>query len=459
MTYGSFIARSLSLVVVLPFLLTRLTTEEIYLWYVFSAIASFQLLIDLGFSPTFSRVIAYAMAGTDVHTLGSPRGDASGSPNWQSVEKICSTMKYVYIRAAMAWFVLLFSVGTLAVVRPIASMEDGHTAWIAWIVVLVSSTFSFLNIAYSSYLQGVNEVSVLRRWEIITAIGSTVTSVLVLTLGGHLLDLIIAHQAWLVANVLRNRWLSRNVLGGRLKTFHGAESNDDVLNAIWPSTWRTAVGAFASFGIVQASGIIYSQVASPSAAASYLLALRLMQLVSQFSQAPFYSKLPTLARMYSEGRNADLLRISRKAMGLAYLTFVAGFATLGAFGAPILEYIGSNAAFPDFLLWTLLGIAYYLERYGAMHINLYSTTNRIINHIANSGAGIIYVTVGLAGFHYMGIYAFPVALIAGNAGFYAWYAASHSYHAFGVRFFSFERTTMIPYLGIFLLSIMMISLL
>ena len=236
MTYGSFIARSFGLIIVLPFLLTELTIEEISLWYLFAAIAGFQLLIDLGFSPTFSRVIAYAMGGADVQAIGSPQGDARGSPNWHTLERICSTMGYVYSRLGVAWFLLLLCLGTLAVFRPITLIEDSHSAWIAWIVVLVSSTLSFFGIAYSSYLQGVNKIAVLRRWEIITSVGSTVTSVLVLTQGGDLLALVIAHQGWQVVNVVRNRWLSRMVLGGRMKTFPRIARNENVLSAVWPST-------------------------------------------------------------------------------------------------------------------------------------------------------------------------------------------------------------------------------
>ena len=459
MTYGSFIGKSFGLIIVLPFLLTELTTEEISLWYLFAAIAGFQLLIDLGFSPTFSRVIAYAMGGADVHAIGSPQGDAQGSPNWHTLERICSTMGYVYSRLGVAWFLILLCLGTLAVFRPITLIEDSHSAWLAWIVVLVSSTLSFFGIAYSSYLQGVNKIAVLRRWEMITSVGSTVTSVLVLTQGGDLLALVIAHQGWQVVNVVRNRWLSRTVLGGRMKTFHGIARDENVLSAVWPSTWRTGVGVFTSYGVVQASSIIYAQIASPSSAATYFLALRLIQSVSQFSQAPFYSKLPTLARMYSEGRNSELVQLARKGMRLAYLTYVVGFVALGVYGAPIFEAVGSNAAFPNFLLWMLLGIAYFVERYGAMHINLYSTTNDIINHVANGIAGIIYIVVGVTGFHYMEIYAFPVALIVGNVGFYAWYAASHSYRAFGLVFLSFESVTMLPYLGVLFLYMMTVSFL
>ena len=458
LTYGSFIARSFGLIIVLPFLLTELTTEEISLWYLFAAIAGFNLLVELGFSATFSRVIAYAMGGAEVDEIKSPKGDAGGSPNWQTMGRIWSTMGYVYSRLGVAWFLLLLCLGTLAVLRPIGLIEESYSAWLAWAVVLVSSTLSFLGIAYSSYLQGVNEIAVLRRWEIITSVGSTVTSVLVLTQGGDLLALVIAYQCWQLVNVARNRWLSRKVLGGRMKTFPGNARDETVLGAVWPSTWRTGVGVF-GYGVVQASSIIYAQVASPSAAATYFLALRLIQAVSQFSQAPFYSKLPRLARLYSEGRNAELVQLARKGMSLAYLTYVAGFVALGVAGESILDAIGSNAAFPGFLLWTLLGVAYFVERYGAMHINLYSTTNKIINHVANGIAGIIYIVVGVAGFPHLGIYAFPVALIAGNAGFYAWYAAAHSYRAYGLGFLSFERVTMLPYLGFLFLYIITLSIL
>ena len=83
-----------------------------------------------------------------------------------------------------------------------------------------------------------------------------------------------------------------------------------------------------------------------------------------------------------------------------------------------------------------------------MHINLYSTTNHIVNHIANGVSGIIYLVVGSIGYSYFGLYAFPFALIAGNMGFYAWYAAIHSYRSFELQFYAFESTVMLPFAGI-----------
>ena len=58
-TWGSFASRGLNLVVVLPLILSRFTTEEIALWYVLISILSLSQMLDLGFSPTFIRVFSF----------------------------------------------------------------------------------------------------------------------------------------------------------------------------------------------------------------------------------------------------------------------------------------------------------------------------------------------------------------------------------------------------------------
>jgi O-antigen/teichoic acid export membrane protein len=196
------------------------------------------------------------------------------------------------------------------------------------------------------------------------------------------------------------------------------------------------------YGLVQISGVIYAQFGTTSGVASYLLALRLMQTISQFSQAPFYSKLPLLAKLRSEGNLEQQVKVAKRGMLLAYWTYVAGFIGLGVLATPLLKLIGGNAEFVSPLLWCIMGLSMFAERYGAMHIQLYSTTNHIIWHIANGVSGIIYLVVALALFKQIGVYAFPVGTFAGYFGFYCWYSAMHSYRAFGLNFWKFERSVM-----------------
>jgi len=454
MTWGSFLTRSLSLIVVLPLILNRLTTGEISLWYLFSTIIGLQLLADLGFSPTFSRVIAYGMGGaSDLNLKDFREIKKAGTPspaNWDTIEKICSTMRVIYSRLTLNLVILLAIFGTWSLQKPISEVTNGLSAWISWGVILATSTFTLQGNIYSSYLQGVNQIALLRRWEIMTSLGAILTSFLVLVLGGGLLGLILANQLWLVLNILRNCWLCRTVEGGRFKQFQTARIDKNVFESVWPSAWRSSLGVFMSYGIIQFSGILYAHIGSSQVVASYLLTLRLMEMVSQLSQAPLYSKLPLLAKLRSEGKVSEQIRTAKKGMSLSYWTYVIGFVGLGLFAHPLLKLIGSNADFVSPLFWSILGLARFFERYGAMHIQLYSTTNHIIWHTANGVSGVIYAIVSLSLLPKIGVYAFPIGLLTGYLGFYCWYSARYSYQAFGLKFWSFEKSVMIPPLFILL---------
>jgi hypothetical protein len=96
-------------------------------------------------------------------------------------------------------------------------------------------------------------------------------------------------------------------------------------------------------------------------------------------------------------------------------------------------------------MWALLGIAFFVHRFGAMHIQVYLSTNHIISHIADGISGIIYIVVSLVLTHYVGIYAVPCGMLAGYLGFYAWYAAKYSYRSLNIDFWTFEKkTSLIP---------------
>ncbi len=256
------------------------------------------------------------------------------------------------------------------------------------------------------------------------------------------MGLVIAHQGWQLLSILLNCWLSGVVENGHFKGFtRGRKKNKKVFDAVWPSAWRSGVGMFMSYGLIQASGIMYAQVGSAARVASYLLGLRLIRTVSSFSQAPFYSKLPVLARLCAEGNLAQQVHIAKRGMALSYWTYVLGFIALGLFASPLLTLIESNASFPAPLLWSLLGLGVFAERYGAMHLQLYSTTNHIIWHIVTAVSGTIFIVSSIILFPICDSLAFPLAIIAANIGFYSWYSAMHSYKYFHLTFVKYESLT------------------
>ena len=440
-TWGYLLASSLSGLVVLPLVLTKFSTAEIIVWYLMLTFVGLQQVVDVGFSPTFSRIITYLMGGVAIDDLRRPSKSGTGNLDAGDLNRVYSTMRKVYFRLGIAWTVLLLIVGSLALQRPISQLRDARSAWIAWGVIVVVSYVAFSANQYVSYLMGLNEVALLRRWDAIAAIGAIVTSFSVLFSGGGLLALVIANQVWQLLNAARKARLARSAVDGLMRSFSRQPFDKRVFNAVWPSAWRSGVGVLMSYGVIQSSGIIYAQVGSTANVATYLLGLRFMQIVTQFSSAPFYSKIPTFSRLYAEGRIAELLHFAQRGMRLSHWAFVLGFGGTGLLVGPLLKYIGSNASFPGPLLWILMGLAFFADRFGAMHIQLYSVTNHIIWHIANGVCGTVYLAVSLGLLHLIGAYAFPVGMIAGYYGFYSWYSARYSYAKFGLKPIAFEKTT------------------
>lgn len=443
MTWGSFASKSLTLFLVLPLVLTRLETSEIALWYLFSTIISLQMLADIGFSPTFSRVIAYAMAGASTKNLAdyktSKKGINSGKPNWETIEAICSTMRAVYSGLTLLLVFVLATIGTWSLIKPVTVTQDTFSAWLSWGIILFTSTIVMRGNTYSAYLQGINQIALLRRWEMFTSLAAIATNFAVLLLGGGLLGLIVSQQAWVILNILRNRFLCRKVEGEKFKTFKGKKIDSHVFQAVWPSTWRSGLGIFMSQGLIQLSGIVYAQVGASAQIASYLMGLRLIQTVSQFSMAPFYSKIPLLAKIRASGDLNEQLPLAQRGMRFSYWAYVFGFIVLSIIGPPLLILIKSNVQFPDKILWSLLGLAMLAERYGAMHIQLYSTTNNIIWHKANGISGILFLSFSFILFPFIDLYAFPLSILLSYLLFYNWYSAFHSYKCFNLKFWEFEK--------------------
>ena len=460
-TWASFAFRSLGLALVLPLALQKLTVAEFNIWALLSMLLGLQLLVDMGFCVTFVRAIAYALAG--VRDLDAFQRDSRPAefavPNWELVSRIGGVMRYMYQRLAWLFLLLLVIGGTAALWRPISLTDNPWHAWSAWAIVALTGYANLRGNYLSVFLQGLNEISVLRRWEAITSLGSVLSAFLALHFGGGLLGVVAATQPWSLMAVLRNRWLCGRVHDGRFACFPSAQKEAGLLAALWPATWRSGLGVVMSFGVVQSTGLINAQIASAADSASYLLCLRLLQLTSIFSQAPFYSKLSLLPRLRAQGHLAAMIKVAQRGMSLSLWTYAVGFMLGGLLGPWLLLAIHSRVPFPSISFWIILGLSFFFERFGAMHLNLYSTTNHIISHIANGGAGALSIGSALMLAPWIGAFALPACLLIGNLGFYSWYPPLHSYRAFGLHFPAFEvQTSLGPLLLLLLAATAMLAL-
>ncbi len=447
-TWLSYLTKAFSLLLVVPLMLSHFPVQNIALWYLFISAINFQVLADLGFSSTLIRMFSYARGGLTINELSvvskkKPENNET-EYNWQTIQKVWQVMNFIYIRLGLS-FVLFIILSSYFLYNPILRSADPTRSLIAWGFIIFTSFIQLRYSTFSNYLQGMNQVALVKKWETLFNLLAIVSNCLVLYFGGDILILVISNQCWAMVNTLRDVFLSRSIADGRYKSIDTkAEKNITVFNSIWPSVWKSGIGTLTSFGLFYVVNMIVSKNGNSKEIASYLLGYNLIRQISVFSQAPFYSKIPTFAQLRAQGNMVSFTKAIKRGMDISYWAYVVPVIAVGILGTYGLKYIHSHAAFPAALLWASLGFGILLERCGAMHIQIYSTSNKIIWHIANGVTGILILIFCIILIPLIGVYTIPTAIILGNLSFYTGYCMYHSYKEFEFNFFKFEGKGFIP---------------
>ena len=447
-TWMSLFTRSVSLVLVLPLVLRNFSTSEAAVWFIFSTVLAVQGVLNFGFSQSFSRLLAYARAGARVEDMMDLRQNRSISAvnevNWDSIGRIVFCMFRVFLALAVVSLILMGILGSLAVFRPISMAGHQPSIWIAWSLIVLGSSLSFLTVHYVSVLQGMNRLAEWRRWETVTSLGAIFTAFFVLLVGGRILSLVIASQVWTVICFFTFRLLCRRIENGQFKQLTGGCWEKPVFKLVWNSAWKSGVTNILTFGLMQFTGVLQGQFGNPVTTTTYNFTLRIITIIGQVAQAPFLTKLPELARLRATGNLSGQLKVIRRGMRLTHWGIVVAV-ILGFIGIPIgIHLIGSKSVQFDPILWMLFSLYLFFDRQGSILQNIRNLTNQPMEHIGMIGYFIINVVIVVMFHHMLGMYIFPIAMVAAHILFYLWFSGMVAYPTIKVNSFTFERTVSFP---------------
>jgi len=451
-TWFGFFARAISFVLVLPVLLNKINPERITVWYLFDSILVFQLLLDTGFRVTLVRLVAYAFGGKNIFEANS---ESNGKPHWVLIWTLYTIFRKYYMVIALIFLVLLGSIGTLSLMNPISKINEQSDAWLAWGLLLITTTVRMYCGVYISVLEGLNKIIFLRTLDALSAIAAVISAFIVLYFfQPSLLNLVCCYQFWLLFNCLRDKRVTD-------KVFKAQSINKQDLFLITPEdkkreilvpSVKTGFSSLFSLGTNHATNIAMAQFTKASVLAPYLLAFRIVYMIRDLSMAPFYSKIPFLSQLRAKNKNEELLENARKGMLMSYLVFVLGVLACGFLFPIALKIFKSQTSFVDSKTWVLMGFAFMLHRYGAMHVQLQVVGNVIKSHIADGVSAGIYVVTLFLSYKYFGIAAIPVSLIVSYLSFYCWYAAWISIKTYKINLLKFEAKGFLLALAFFVVG-------
>jgi len=428
MTWGNMLINSTRILLITPIILINYNVHEIAFWYLLATINSFIIVVDFGFSPTFSRVISYAFNGLEniTHNIAATSTKnsklASQEPNWPLLGRIYGTVNITYAVQGLLVIIVIFGSTFFSVREVIRNYPDQATEfWNTYVIFCLGTFVGFFAKKFDSVIIGTNNVVLINRWDLLNGILSVIASLVIVFFKLSILFLSVNLLFFALVLVIRDYFLERKICNGKFKEYKFFSFDKEIFKWCWGPTWRSGLLIMLTTGVTQATGFIYAHYSSAANLAAYLLTLKLITTVSQFSQAPFYSKLPVFNGLRIKGNIDELISRTSDAMKKVLIVFVIGAGGLILLGNPILKLIHSRSQLIENHILILMCFVWLLERNHAMHAQIYITTNKIPFVLSTIVTSILNISLVVLWLPVFGVIAFPLGQGISNLAINNWW--------------------------------------
>jgi len=385
---------------VTPLIITRFDETEIASWYLFASLNLFGVIVAQRMGLTFSRMFSFAMGGAS--HLGPIREKLDQSkhegPNWNSFEKAYGTIGAINIAIGVIGFIAALAMGWFGLSNLLIGYEGRSTVWIAFFIMQGAWLTTVIFQHYQIALQGMNYIALVNRWGVIFGVFSCLSGSLCLLFNGGLIAVVIVMQFFVTLEIVAARFLLRGVEGGRVLVFKSFRFDREAFGWAWAPTWKGFLAQFGFMGGLQVIAILFTAVTTKSEAASYFFALRMMQTVGRFAQAPFTCVLPLMSRLLTTGHVSELRKLVfvRAGISLALLALGVCFSALAI--PVVLSYLKANISFIPIDVWLFFGLLTLLNQFNVFCGSVSAIGNEIIYYWHTAAAAIVSVVM----FYYIG---------------------------------------------------------
>lgn len=311
---------------VLPLLLRKLSPDEMGLWYVFLSLSGISAMIDLGFSPTMTRVTAFLWAGAkDIPAMGVPsvpsgESEATG-PNYRLLADLVQTMRLYYRGAGLLVTAILGSAGTFWIIQKTHDLPNAHWVLVAWLLFLPGVLINTTSGMWHPLLSGINRVRLNQQIMVCGLIANYLAVVIGLLLGGGLLAP--------VAGYLAMGIIARSTARAKFRELTDAEAHQStarasmkLLRTLWPTAWRTGVVAVGLYTTINLNTLICSIMLGLKETASYGLSLQLALAAIGIATTFVSVKIPLFAQLHARGEVRQISKIAFARLRWFWLVYI-----------------------------------------------------------------------------------------------------------------------------------------
>ena len=175
-------------------------------------------------------------------------------PDWKTAGLLWETMQVIYSGLAGISFLLLITVGSWGMQKPISELTEPSHGWSAWVCVCFGFPVALWGFRYNSFLMGTNHVALFRRYETLVNLVACLALIVFLIWSPNLLSMTLVFYTVQIFGVWVNHRLSLRINNGIISSFSNWKIDKQVIATVWPVAWRSFLGVFFFNGTMEFDG-------------------------------------------------------------------------------------------------------------------------------------------------------------------------------------------------------------
>lgn len=347
--------------ILLPFILHKMSAETVGVWNIFQTITALVFLLDMGFRPSFARNLSYIFSGvrnlqtTGVEQVLSP----DATTDYSLLKGTIHAMRTFYRWIALGVLVLLLTAGTAYFYFILQKYSGDRTdAMIAWIILVVVNCYNIYTLYYDSLLTGKGYI---KRSQQIIIIGQAtyLTVAIILIYAGFGLTAIVSAQllSYIIKRVLSRRVFYTPEMREALAEA-GEQDYKAILRVITPNSLRMGFTNLGGF-VVNKSAILIGSAFLPLASiAAYGITMQVIDIMARCGAIMYQTYIPRLSQCRAQRDYAGLRRYYLWSVAALFAIYLVGGAAFVILGDPLLSILRSDTHFlPATMLACILFIS------------------------------------------------------------------------------------------------------
>ena len=394
--------------ILLPFSITYLSSEEAGLWLIIITIVSSIALLDFGFSQTVTRNFSYVLAGaSDLKKEGVDKPkENSQAINYLLLFSLLTVTKRIY------WFLGLCSIGLLGVFGTMYihhvirdTTIDYYNALAVWWVYVVGITLNVVFLYFVPVLLGCGKIRSGYQVSIINRGSMLLLSIISLLLGYGLLGLAVSYFISVIISRIYSSWCFSKIENFKIGLNGKKQFDKELLSIMWHNASKLGLVMLGSFLINRSTALLAGWYLTLEEAASFNITIQIFSVLLMVSQTYFQTHVPMFSQLQLLSSKSGLRKKYVECMFVAWFVMIAGSVFFIWLGNPILSLINANVAFLSTGLLAVAAVIFFLEMNHSLAATFITTKNEVpfVRASLLSGGSVIVLSAILCGSFELGV--------------------------------------------------------